>query len=441
MRMPGAHVEGTTLLRLASFTDASGTRARVFAVVTITFFILTVHVPFGSAGILGPASNVMGVAHSQGAPRPPPIRLFYIAMPRRAPYLERVLADLLASAPDEFSVQAVPPVMSFDDERVAEWSKAYATGSHLDSSNREHARAYGLAAVAHVVAMGMIVAENSSVPSIVIEDDVVFHRDFARVVPALLRNPNLVTDALVQFGWLLRYAVTSPGDMLAPGAPLACIHVDGLGRAGSAILPPASGSCLPSAGSSTYSLGHSAESSPWGLQAYAASVGHAAKIWASRASPTTKKDSLFGSFWESERNILRQDRPLRVVPPLAIAYYGRFPSMISSVHDGIGGNQFTWSIYATILNISEFNQPILASDPCRGAPSAGSLVIGSKCVSLPGSRWEARVLTAKGDATNTGHLRVQIYLTGQPQLCMTEVSSRIELRVSRAHSLFRRRSL
>jgi hypothetical protein len=283
------------------------------------------------------------------APLVHPIHIICVYLPHRLPYMQRLLSDVQTRAPGEFAVSYVRAATSLSDPRVADWAS--------NVTFTEQGLPY-LPTLSHTLAMG--IAANASLPSVIIEDDVILHKAFHAVVIALSRRTQLPDDCVVQFGYILRSGNMRQfeGMLLADSATF-CVQARHAAAVDVSLA--VSGKCSSiraDASAGTFVIGLSKETRPWGAQAYLVTPRHARNVWASRYSVTKDftEDRLFG--------LPGERRALRVVPPLAVEDHPRFAT---SVGHPANVNRYYWLARMT-ANFKDYYCPALP-------PSEGPLAV------------------------------------------------------------------
>jgi hypothetical protein len=245
------------------------------------------------------------------------IGIICVVMPSRMPYMQRLLSDLELRAPGEFSVTFVPAVMALSDSRVSGWT------SNAAFTRRKSAY---LPTLSHMLAMD--IAAKAEMPSIVVEDDIMIHKSFHKVVSACIRHASLIPlDTVFQLGYIHPRGAKFRRleGMLKPESTTFCIQS---GAEGDVVIKPLIGKqCLHDADASAgdFSVGLSREQNPFGAQAYIVRPQHARIVWETRYATMHNKSNTESRIFSA---LSPHYRTLRIVPPLAVEDHPRFATTL-----------------------------------------------------------------------------------------------------------------
>lgn len=330
-----------------------------------------------------------------------PIRLIFVALPNRVDHVLGQINVLEQRAPGEFAATVMPAVTSIEDPRVSGWSTRAAFEDEKSAAIGGSGGKPYLCYLSHMVAAGIVAGEKSTLPSIIMEDDVLLRSEFYRVVPALLRGPKpFPDDGLLQLGYFPRpfNPPHTPQDVLLPGSITECVY---LSSDTVLMRPPSDPSgCRSEAGLPSFALGLTVEEWAWGTQGYALTATRAMSLWNARFFTVNTTRSV-------ESLIYRDPRIHRVSLPLVVQDF----SLRSTLnHDNDQENYYR--LYRDFVDWSDYMRSPLKCNP----PSAGSGLATSSCAPAQNNRWALRLL---GSARSRAF---QVYLVERPDLCPGFVS-------------------
>jgi hypothetical protein len=234
---------------------------------------------------------------------PAPIRIICVVMASRLGYMHRQLAGLDGF---EFNVTLLPAVVSWSDPRVAGWGSEAAYGGIGAGGGTAY-----YCSLSHFVALGIVAAENSSQPTVILEDDIMLHRQFPTIVRGLLKSPGISHILPLQLGFGIKDEQQTTFDrMVTQESIVVCRDRS---RNWQLFMNTSDVPCPDEQeefGKNVFRVGRTGDHFPQGTVAYLTSSIHASAVWASRFS--------IDPDIPMENGIFRMPQPFRIVPPLAI---------------------------------------------------------------------------------------------------------------------------
>lgn len=336
------------------------------------------------------------------------IRVLCIALPSRVAHISGQFAALERLAPGEFDMTVMEAVASVDDPRVAGWSSRAVFEDKEAAIEGSGGKPY-LCYLSHVLAAGIIAAEKAALPSIVIEDDVLLHSDFYRVVPAILRRPaRFPEDGLLQLGYSPQFdpKPDASREVIQWDATAFCIFVARESVRVHSV--PAPHACsAAAAGDRAFSVGRALEEWSWGTQGYAQTASRALNLWKSRFDGVNVKLTV-------ENQVYLATHPYRVSPPLLVPDF--------SFESTLGHDTGLADVYASFTGFVDWSDYTRSPLVCP-APSVGSAALTSSCLSATNNHWTLRAVEDSQGKS------FQFSLSRRSNLCLA-VSDRADVAAS-----------
>jgi GR25 family glycosyltransferase involved in LPS biosynthesis len=281
------------------------------------------------------------------------LRVVVIFLPQRLSFMQRQLESLNVSSAGGFNVTYLPAVTSMDDERVRGW-EGYLAYKKIGIGH--------LPTLSHTLAMH--VASLEAMPTVVLEDDVLLHRDFPLAVSALLRMRPVREQMSVQLGYLPRFdKLVSNTSFLREDSRVACVWAWDHPRRAEAAEAVVDACTIPD-GARVFSVGYPPESNlVWGLQAYSVTPMHARAVWSSRFESARLRNNTEEFIFGASPHLFR------VMPPLGIEGFRHFGSTVG--HEESNG--LIHDMLTRVVDAGDYYQPpgraAINTHPAPGMPA------------------------------------------------------------------------